>query len=65
MNLDYLKHTTVLIHHVFADLVAAAPLFADQLPRPEVVLRDPSEIDFKARSHAKAGGAGPVDAGVP
>jgi hypothetical protein len=52
VNLDYLKHTTVLIHHVFADLLSPTPLFADRLPRPQVILRKPSEIDFTSRAHA-------------
>jgi Peptidase family M28 len=49
VNLDYLKHATVLIHHVFADLVAPAPLFAHRVPNPAVVLRAPWEIDTEAR----------------
>jgi hypothetical protein len=49
VNLDYLKHATVLIHHVFADLVAPAPLFAHRVPSPAVVLRAPGEIDTEAR----------------
>jgi hypothetical protein len=63
VNLDFLKSSTVLIHHVFADLIAPTPRFAHRLPRPEVVLRSPDEIDTRSRRFTFASQA--VRAGPP
>lgn len=49
VDLDYLKHSTVLIHHVFADLVAPTPRFVHRLPRPQVIPRSAAEIDTRPR----------------
>ena len=49
VNFDYLRNSTILIHHVFADLVSVTPLFAHRVPAPQVVLRRPSEVDNVSR----------------
>ena len=49
VNFDYLRNSTILIHHVFADLVSLTPLFAHRVPAPQVILRRPSEVDTISR----------------